>query len=320
MKLISVIVPVYKAERYLGECVDSILNQTYESFELILVDDGSPDNSGKICDEYAKKDERVKVIHKENGGVSSARNTGIDNAAGEYIAFVDSDDTVDKQYLELMCNKLEETNSDLCFCHFNIFDENSCKEYIEQIPKYQIVDFEDEEFICFSKRFFGLKNNVMGSPWRTLIRRSCVGDIRFNPQIKICEDLVFIVNVVFNSESICSIPNALYQYRVNSNSAGRTYKKSFLTSQLEFKRELYNIFNCFDEETIKKVLNPYLCLQCYYLFSNEIKYKKMNFEYKKEIRRVKQSDLYKYFKFKYVLKIRKFKVLAIWLLIKLHLY
>ena len=319
MKLISVIVPVYKAEKYLGECVDSILSQTYEEFELILVDDGSPDNSGKLCDEYAEKDERIKVIHKENGGVSSARNVGIENAVGEYIAFVDSDDIVDKQYFELMCNKLEETDSDLCFCRFNVFDENSCKEYEEQIPSYQIVDFGNAEFVEFAKSFFVLKNNVMGSPWRSLIRKSCVEHIRFNPRIKICEDLIFIVNVIFNSKSICSIQNTLYQYRMNFSSAGRTYKKKFLVSQLEFKKELHNIFKRFDEKTTQKVLNPYLCMQCYYLFSNEIKYKKSNSEHKREIKQIKQSALYEYFKLKHVLKIRKFKVFAVWLLIKLHL-
>ena len=94
MPIVSVIVPVYKVENVLHYCIDSILNQTYKNFELILVDDGSPDNSGKICDEYAKKDNRIKVIYKENGGVSSARNCGIDAAKGKYVCFVDSDDYV----------------------------------------------------------------------------------------------------------------------------------------------------------------------------------------------------------------------------------
>ena len=98
MRTISVIVPVYKVEPYINHCVDSILAQTYRDFELILVDDGSPDNCGKICDEYAKKDSRVKVIHKVNGGVSSARNMGLDNAKGEWITFIDADDYVVNTY------------------------------------------------------------------------------------------------------------------------------------------------------------------------------------------------------------------------------
>ena len=101
-KLISIIIPVYNCEKYLGRCIESILNQTYKNIEVILVDDGSPDNCGLMCDEYKKQDHRVKVIHKENGGLSSARNAGLDVASGEYIAFVDSDDYIATTMLEKM--------------------------------------------------------------------------------------------------------------------------------------------------------------------------------------------------------------------------
>ena len=101
---ISVIVPVYKAEAYLHRCVDSILAQTFQDFEVLLIDDGSPDRSGEICDEYARKDKRVRVFHKENGGVSSARNMGLDNARGEYVCFVDSDDWLDEEMFAIICS------------------------------------------------------------------------------------------------------------------------------------------------------------------------------------------------------------------------
>ena len=104
--LISVIVPVYNVEKYLNKCIDSIINQTYKNLEIILVDDGSQDSSGKICDEYTKKDNRIKVIHKENGGVSSARNIGLNNATGEWIAFIDADDWVDEEYLQTLFNRI----------------------------------------------------------------------------------------------------------------------------------------------------------------------------------------------------------------------
>ena len=110
--LVSVIVPVYKVERYLPRCVESILGKTYTNFELILVDDGTPDRSGVICDRYAEKDSRIKVIHKENGGVSSARNAGIDAAQGEWITFVDSDDWVAENYIEAMIIPVVEKNVD----------------------------------------------------------------------------------------------------------------------------------------------------------------------------------------------------------------
>lgn len=105
--LISIVIPVYKVELYLEKCIESIINQTYKNLEIIIVDDGSPDNCPKICDEYAQKDNRIKVIHKENGGLSDARNAGIDVAAGKYIAFVDSDDYVSNDYIEYMYNLIK---------------------------------------------------------------------------------------------------------------------------------------------------------------------------------------------------------------------
>ena len=104
--LISIILPVYKVEKYIDKCMESLINQTYKNLEIILVDDGSPDNSGKLCDEWSKKDKRVKVIHKENGGVSSARNAGLDAATGDYIAFIDPDDWVDLETYEKMLNAI----------------------------------------------------------------------------------------------------------------------------------------------------------------------------------------------------------------------
>ena len=320
MELISIIVPVYKAEKYLSECIDSVLNQTYENFELILVDDGSPDNSGKICDEYAEKDKRIKVIHKENGGVSSARNAGLDNAQGEYITFVDSDDIVDKQYIELMYNKLVEKSADLCFCHFDRFDENTCEEYKETIPEHLIVDFKSDNFVDFASKFFNLKNNIFGSSCRVLYKKSIVETIRFNSKIKISEDLVFILNAIFNSKSICSISNVFYHYRINPTSASRTYKKFFLKSQMALQKELISLFNHFEEKISKKISEPYFCLQCYYLFSNEIKFRKTNPNYKENIKEIRESELYKFFKLKSLIKLAKFKIFIVWILIKFHLF
>ena len=117
MPKISVIVPVYKVEPYLHECVDSILAQTFTDFELILVDDGSSDNCGKICDEYAAKDSRIRVIHQENRGVSAARNAALDAAKGEFIAFIDSDDVVNVYYLEVLLSGMDE-DTDIVACKY----------------------------------------------------------------------------------------------------------------------------------------------------------------------------------------------------------
>lgn len=128
MPLISVIVPVYKVEKYIHKCVDSILSQTFTDFELFLVDDGSPDNCGKICDEYAAKDNRIIVIHKENGGLSDARNVAIEKASGEYLTFVDSDDYVSDNHLESLYNALVETGSDIAMSNMSSFNDNCINE------------------------------------------------------------------------------------------------------------------------------------------------------------------------------------------------
>lgn len=123
--LISIIVPIYKVEEYLDRCVESIVNQTYENLEIILVDDGSPDRCGSMCDEWAEKDSRIKVIHKKNGGLSDARNAGLDIAAGAYIAFVDSDDWIHSNYIKILYTSLIENNADVSACDIDIVDDNS---------------------------------------------------------------------------------------------------------------------------------------------------------------------------------------------------
>lgn len=130
MPQISVIVPVYKAEKYIEACVKSILAQTYTDFELILVEDGSPDGSGAICDALAKTDDRIRVIHKENGGAATARNAGLDAARGDYIAFIDGDDLIHPQYLELLLTMIQKDKADVAWCHYDFFTEESSISYL----------------------------------------------------------------------------------------------------------------------------------------------------------------------------------------------
>jgi len=141
---ISIIVPVYNVELYLGKCIDSILNQTFSGFELILVNDGSLDNCGSICDSFAKLDRRVKVIHKGNGGLSSARNAGLEIACGEYIGFVDSDDYIERQMYETLYNQATETSSDIVVCDFYMIDENG---KILNNEKNQVIPSQVIEYI-----------------------------------------------------------------------------------------------------------------------------------------------------------------------------
>ena len=121
--MISVVVPVYNVEKYINDCIDSIINQTYRELEIILVDDGSNDSSGAICDEYAMKDDRIRVIHKKNGGLAEARNKGIDSANGSYLAFIDSDDHINVHMMDILLNNLIKTDSDISVCRFHKYNE-----------------------------------------------------------------------------------------------------------------------------------------------------------------------------------------------------
>lgn len=145
-QMLSIIVPVYKVEKYLRQCLDSIVNQTYENLEIILIDDGSPDNCGKICDEYAQRDNRIKVIHKENGGLSSARNIGTQIAKGEYITYVDSDDWLDKNMYSELISALEKYNLDMVRCEAYTSDGIN-KEIILPKEEYKNKIFYDKEIL-----------------------------------------------------------------------------------------------------------------------------------------------------------------------------
>jgi glycosyltransferase involved in cell wall biosynthesis len=203
MPQISVIVPVFQAEKNLHRCIDSILAQTYSDFELILVDDGSLDNSGKICDDFASKDDRVFVVHKQNAGVSAARNTGLELAQGLYIAFVDSDDYVDARYLE----KLIHAEADLAICGSYIISESHEKSiYLHtsksdcEVTPNTIADWFDKEYLKYV--------------WGKLFCREIIINyaLRFDSRISLGEDTVFAVQYALRCKHLAAIPDNLYYY------------------------------------------------------------------------------------------------------------
>ena len=144
--LISVIVPVYNVEKYIGKCIEDIISQSYKNLEIILVDDGSEDNSGKICDEYALKDNRISVIHKKNGGVSDARNHGIEKASGDYYIFPDSDDQFDHRMIEFLIKPIESGKADMCVCDFANVTEDK--------PPIPFEKENTEIIFCFQRRIY----------------------------------------------------------------------------------------------------------------------------------------------------------------------
>ena len=219
---ISVIVPVYNTEKYLHRCIDSILAQTFADFELLLVNDGSTDSSGAICDEYAQKDNRVRVFHKENTGVSATRNLGIDNSKGEYLIFIDSDDYwIDNNSLEQLYLTAIQHDLDIVRGEYKAVDENGEDLFVRPISKskekvsYKVIDNETFlEDIINGEYFFVL----------CLVRKDILGDIKYNEKRSFLEDMEFISHLIMNPMRCMYVPIRFYAYRKISTSASNTPK------------------------------------------------------------------------------------------------
>lgn len=215
--LFSIIVPVYNAEKYIDECIQSVIDSTYKNWELMLVDDGSTDKSGSVCDDYVTKDNRIKVIHKSNGGVSSARNVGIENTTGEYLTFVDSDDRIAPTMLEKIVSTFSETNADIVFTDFNII-------YPEKSVLFSTYPWTSEKDGSF--------RNYLTHSWPRVswgaLKREIILDIRYPENLTIFEDFHFMCRVILQSTLVVRIAEPLYEYRiVNENS---------ITSSLSLER------------------------------------------------------------------------------------
>lgn len=219
--LVSIIVPVYKAEKYIHQCIDSLLAQTYKNIEVILVDDGSPDHCGKICDEYAAKDCRVKVIHQQNGGVSVARQTGIDHATGEYSIHADPDDWVEQNMIEELVAKAVANNADMVICDF-YRESKSDRIHVCQNPG------NDLSASAVLRKI--LSQQLHGSCWNKLVNRSRIEGIGFTPEdLCILEDELYNIRILARKIKVSYLPKALYHYRIdNENSLCNTISdKSF---------------------------------------------------------------------------------------------
>ncbi len=236
-KLISIIVPVYNVEPYLERCINSILGQTYANLEILLINDGSTDNSGVICDEYAKKDTRIKVVHKNNGGVSSARNLGLEVATGEYIGFIDSDDYIEPTMFEELYNKAKTENADMAICGFK-------QVHVNGITKVNNVDFtiswEKENII---KNYFtqGVVKELMYAPVNKLYKKTFIGNLRFCEKYRMGEDILFLFQCIEKMNKIACVDGVFYNYVMRENSA---MTSPFSQKRLEYIyaiREIENI-------------------------------------------------------------------------------
>ena len=210
---VSIIVPVYKVEQYLAECVDSLLRQTYREIEVILVDDGSPDNCGAMCDEYALRDSRVKVIHQENQGLSVARNSGIDIAEGDYVAFVDSDDLVSEEYIEYLLKNAVENNANMSVCQIADFRDGHSPAYT---AKGDVTVLSSEQALRMFFYLNGICPNVLGK----LFSRTIVPRNMFEPGV-LYEDVESMYHALYDAGRVAWSDAVLAGYRHRDSSIVR---------------------------------------------------------------------------------------------------
>lgn len=284
MKKISVVVPVYKVEAYLKRCVSSLCRQTYKNLEIILVDDGSPDRSGEICDELAKCDDRIQVIHKQNGGLSDARNVGIEAATGEYIAFIDSDDWYDPNMLELLYRLCEENQSGIAECSYRsiykdyVLAETNCSGAVMEFTPVKAIESNLDWKYC------------KPVAWNKLYRRDVIGEIRY-PVGKLHEDEFTTHLFYLASNKIMYLDVALVNYeRRNLNSITASFQPRNLHVCEAFLNKVKLIWeNPELKEIDKKACDNY----CYILLESIRKCEEVQLECEELVKTV--TDAYEIF-------------------------
>lgn len=242
MNKISVILPVYKVEQYIDRCMETVLNQTYSNLEIILVDDGTPDNCGKICDQYAQKDSRVKVIHKENGGAPAARNDALKICTGEWIAYVDPDDWIELNEFEEVMKVINKDNPDIVIfnTYINIGDK---QKLMQAFPE----DFtSDNKDFIFQLQLSALNKNFnpylhewsQGYPWDKVFRASMLkeNNVLWPTNVKANDDVIYDINAFQFAKKISYINKTFYHYRMNPESIGHR----FMPDRIQIDKDIYN--------------------------------------------------------------------------------
>ena len=257
MAEVSIIVPVYQVEKYIRQCVDSILAQTFTDFELILVDDWSKDKSGQICDEYARMDTRVKVIHKENGGLSDARNKGMDQASGNYFMFVDSDDYIAPTMIECLYESILNENADIAVCNYLYYFENDRKKNFATNIKSEVLSGAEIFYNRKNERNYG----IWTVAWNKLYKKEPFERIRFRMG-KYHEDEFWANDIYQLNVKIVAIPECLYYYRQRDNS---------IMSSKSIARN-FDIIEAFQERTSVYLKYPVYANQAYKVLIYSLEY------------------------------------------------
>ena len=248
--LLSVIIPVYGVEKYIAQCIESVLNQTFKDFELILIDDGSKDQSGSICDLYAAKDDRILVIHTENRGAAAARNVGLDHASGRYITFLDGDDYLDEHMIARMYEEIEHSEYDMVVCDFLNLLPDEEDNFIVHLQEETVNGRNVLEHLK-NERNYGLWTIV----WNKIYKREVLENLRF-PDGKYFEDEFFSNQLYLFSNQIHVIPDVLCYHRVLASSTMNTQKIENYLDLLDALQERLDIYFKYDysEDEIYKVL------------------------------------------------------------------
>ena len=288
---ISVIVPVYNVQVYLKKCLTSIISNTYSCLEIILVDDGSTDQSGTICDQFANLDKRIKVIHKKNGGLSSARNAGLDIANGDYIFFVDSDDWLEKSIFEKMVKSVHLSKADIVQCGY-VRETDSTNNYL----------FKPENKIFLGRyeisRELLLQNNIIVNAWNKLYRKDVIGDVRFF-EGKNNEDNIFITDLLPKIKSISVISDPLYHYVIRSNSITQAKTSEKKVEDLYFAINYMRSNIVSYDSSLSSIASFFYCKGLFYillLFKNKEPnidtYNKLINDYLNSYKELKKSKVY----------------------------
>ena len=280
--MISVIVPIYKVEKFLPKCIESILNQTYSDFELILVDDGSPDKCPEICDEYAAKDQHIVVIHQKNSGVSAARNAGLKKAKGQYIGFVDPDDFIAPDMYEKMVQAMETSEAELVVCGYDYYDEEY---HIDEKRKYRVDSDEVIDQKELMKRMSDMPPTIRHGVCNKLFKSSLLSEIYFMENLHSSEDVMFLTEYINLVNNAVIVHQPLYKNLVRQGSAthGGLNIESLADSFKAHDKMYQDIVSCYPD--LKNHSQAFLLDVCTLKY-NEAK-QKMSFapeEKKEEIR------------------------------------
>ena len=256
MPKISIIVPVYKTADKLARCINSFLKQTFYDFELILVDDGSPDDSGRICDEYAEKDNRIKAIHQVNSGVSAARNAGIKTAKGKYIGFADSDDYVSENHLAALISTAECSNVDIAMCNYNFAKENGAfTKMCHGFDEGTIFDENGIKNILYRNIFVNKDTTGYFSLWNKIFKQSLIVEygILMREDMSFGEDMLFVLDCLKHCRNIAFTENAGYYYYMAESGLFSKYRRDFINNISICYNEIINQTapkSCFDNDLI----------------------------------------------------------------------